>query len=751
MSFGAPQSDWDHLDLVLGLTADLLPVVSNPNAIKSPLSKIQGPGKTPSHYNKRGQMVGFAEWTKYRATADDISSWSKQADYGICLQTRLTRAIDVDCGDFDEATDIEALIDAHVGFKLPVRRRSNSSKFAMLFSLPGEITKRRFKTKTEGNFVELLGTGQQIIVAGQHTSGSRYAFDGGLPNSIPELTTDQFDSLWAALHGQFGSEASVSTRAGRAPTIKRRLADANDPVGEYLEDHWTVHDVTDDGRVDVLCPWEAGHSSESGTSASSWYLANVGGFKTGHYKCLHTSCAHRTDQDFLNEIGYNAHGFDVIEVESTVSASTGAMTYSADLPQGITANLRPLKKGQTPGTEKVIACGNAVFAAIDNSNICGHGIIYDRFRDEVMITENTVDRPLHALKLNEMRWRPLRDDDYFMLKNRLERGASCSRVFEPITLEMMRQAVNHAAQYRSYDSMTQLIKSLQWDGVPRIDTFLRDFMGAEDTPYTRAISRYYWSALAGRALVPGVKADMVPIAVGKQGARKTTLIRSIAPTKDMFVELDLSKSDADLARDMRGKIVGELGEMKGFSAKMIEHIKSFITREKEEWTPKFKEFTTRYLRRCILFGTTNENEPLPADATGQRRWLPFIMPDEAKCSVEQLEAIRDQLWAEAAQLFETSGVAWQDAERLAPIEHKHYEKEDSWTEHLRSYIFTGEMGEPAPIDEPNGLKLVSVITNGLCIPVKEINRNTEVRVANCLRALGLKNVTRKQGKVWVRG
>lgn len=750
MAFGAPQSDWDHFDLVLGLTHDLLPVVSDPTAEISPLSKMKDKGKTPSHFNRSGQVTGFPEWTKYRATADDVTKWSRNDRLGIALQTRRVRAIDVDISDFDESVDVEAFIESK-GFKLPCRRRSNSSKFLLAFTLPGDYTKRRFKTHTAGNAIEFLANGQQFIACGLHPSGVPYEWPDGLPDSIPSLTPDQFEHLWAELQAKFGSEESVTMRTGMTPTKKRRLSDANDDVGEFLESHWEVFDVTDDGRVDIRCPFADGHTDGvSEGSSTSYYLAGVGGFSQGHFRCLHASCAGRKDQDFLNEIGYSAHGFDVIEVE-TVNESTGAMTYSADLPRGITANLRPLKKGQTPGTEKVIACGNAVFAAIDNSNICGHGIIYDRFRDEVMITENTVDRPLHALKLNEMRWRPLRDDDYFMLKNRLERGASCSRVFEPITLEMMRQAVNHAAQYRSYDSMTQLIKSLQWDSVPRIDTFLRDFMGAEDTPYTRAISRYYWSALAGRALVPGVKADMVPIAVGKQGARKTTLIRSIAPTKDMFVELDLSKSDADLARDMRGKIVGELGEMKGFSAKMIEHIKSFITREKEEWTPKFKEFTTRYLRRCILFGTTNENEPLPADATGQRRWLPFTMPDAAKCSVEQLEEIRDQLWAEAAQLFETSGVAWQDAERLAPQEHKHYEKEDSWTEHLRTYIFTGEMGEPAPIDEPNGLKLVSVITNGLCIPVKEINRNTEVRVANCLRALGFKNITRKQGKVWVRG
>lgn len=754
--FGAYPRDWDTFDLVLGLTADLLPVVSDPNATKSPLSKIQGPGKTPSYFNGRGQMVGLPEWTKYAATFDDVAKWSKNDRLGICLQTRQARAIDVDVGDFDEATDVEAFIDAHLGFKLPVRRRKNSTKFLMLFWLPGDMTKRRFKTKTEGNFIELLATGQQCVVAGQHTSGARYEWDGGPPEDIPPLTSEQFEALWLALHAKFGSEASVTVRNGQAPTVKRRLEDANDPIGFFLEEHWTVHNVTDDGRVDILCPWHEGHSTESGETATSWYLAGVGGFAQGHFKCLHTSCAGRTDQDFKNAIGYNSHDFEVIEVPdgdvrpARQPQETGtAVDNYLDLPKAIRDNLRPPKKDQK-NPVAVIPVANAVFAALDHAHFCGHGILYDRFRDEIMITNNVIDRPLHMLPITELDWRTLRDDDYFMLKMRLERGASFGHKFEPIAIDMVRQAVRHVAQHRSYDSLTTLVESYQWDGVCRIDTFLRDFMGAEDSPYTRAVSRYYWSALAGRALVPGVKADMVPIAVGKQGGRKTTLIRTIAPHSDMFVELDLSKNDADLARDMRGKIVGELGEMKGFSARMIEHIKSFITREREEWTPKYLEYTTKYLRRCIFFGTTNDGEPLPPDSTGNRRFLPFIVRDGVLCSVAELVAVREQLWAEAAVLFKANGVAWQDAERLAPHEHPQFEKEDSWVEHLREYLFGSEMGEPAPIDNPDGLKLINVITSGLSIPVKEVTRSIEIRVADCLRVIGLKKATRKYGKVWVR-
>lgn len=765
-TYGADLSAWTHFDLILELTDDLLPVVSNPHAVKSPLSKIAGPGKTPSIYNKQGQMAGFPEWTKYRATPADVSKWMKQPDYGICLQTRLVRAIDVDVGDFDEAIDIEAFIDARLGIKLPARRRKNSTKFLMPFILSGDLTKRRFKTKTEGNFIELLATGQQFIACGTHTSGVPYVWDGGLPDTIPEISKEEFEALWSSLHEMFGSEESITVKTGMTPTKKRKLTDANDPVGEYLEDHWTVHDVTDDGRVDILCPWHDGHSTESGISSTSWYLGGVGGFAQGHFKCLHTSCAHRTDQEFLEAIGYLTHGFDMIDIPDSeykrvendpvsppptqTDMVIGEKTeYKfGEYPATIVKNLRHDSSGKLQ-YQNVKAVANAVFAALDDASFCGHGIAYDRFRDEIMITENVVNRPLYMLKFDDLNWRPFRDDDYDMLKMRLERAASLKHAFEPIPVDMVRRLIKHVAQHRSFDSLEVWAKNLVADGKSRVDTFLIDFMGAEDTPYVRAVSRYYWTALAGRALVPGIKADMVPIAVGAQGARKTTLVRTIAPRSDMFVELDLAKSDADLARDMRGKIVGELGEMKGFSQKMIEHIKSFITREWEEWTPKYQEFVTKYLRRCVFFGTTNDDEPLPPDSTGNRRFLPFKVALGAKCSVEELAKVKDLIWAEAVQLFLANGVMWQDAERLAPGIHAEFEKEDAWTDHLREQLFAHEMGETPMAFNPDGLSMTNILRGIFDIAPKDISRKHQLDCAHALRRLGFVKKVRNSVKVWM--
>ena len=115
----------------------------------------------------------------------------------------------------------------------------------------------------------------------------------------------------------------------------------------------------------------------------------------------------------------------------------------------------------------------------------------------------------------------------------------------------------------------------------------RPTAGYSDTPYTRAVGQYLWSALAGRVLCPGVKADMVPVAVGAQGARKSTAVAAMAPAPEHFMEADLSRSDDDQARLMRGKLVIELAELNGLRTREAEHIKAFVSRTHEHWTPKY--------------------------------------------------------------------------------------------------------------------------------------------------------------------
>lgn len=315
--YGALPGEWQAWAKVSA--PDLLPVVSDPDAKISEYSKVKEPCKTPSDYNRNGEMRGFSDWTSHLASSKDIAKWESDNRLGICLQTRRFRAIDVDVTDFEESLDIEAFLLDRLGADVPIRRRSNSCKFLILVDLPGDYTKRRFEAgKTPKDAIEFLATKQQCIVTGTHNSRVRYQWErNGEPwtpsvDDIPKITADDFELLWKNLNERFGSGESVTVRAGLTPTKKRQLADINDPLVDFLDDRGWIKDIDRTGRVDITCPFESEHTSDSGDSATSYFPAGVGGIDRGHFDCKHSHCAHRTTEEFKREIGYDLAGFEVL-------------------------------------------------------------------------------------------------------------------------------------------------------------------------------------------------------------------------------------------------------------------------------------------------------------------------------------------------------------------------------------------------------------------------------------------------------
>lgn len=298
--YGAQPGEWRHFALVLGLTEDLLPVVSNPQAQISPDSKMGGVGKTPSRYNHNRLAAGIPDWTQRRTSAAQIKAWQEEPDYGICIQTRRVRALDFDITDPALAARCREFVRAR-GLRLPCRSRANSPKFLLAFETPGELYKRRIKTAH--GIIELLATGQQFIASGLHPSGVRYAWENALPDALPVLAEDDLNELWQALQDEYGIEDDTRSEA---PSKHERLAAAiaNDPVAQLLSDKGMVKRTERDGRLHITCPFEHEHTSDSGDSSTTYWPAHTGGYNYGHFHCLHAHCEDRSDQEFKDAIGY---------------------------------------------------------------------------------------------------------------------------------------------------------------------------------------------------------------------------------------------------------------------------------------------------------------------------------------------------------------------------------------------------------------------------------------------------------------
>lgn len=374
----------------------------------------------------------------------------------------------------------------------------------------------------------------------------------------------------------------------------------------------------------------------------------------------------------------------------------------------------------------VLVTMDNVTKALSVGNECGMTIGYDAFKDEIC---KSMDGGVN--------WAPFRDADYSRLRINLERIG-----FKPPTKEIVRDAVQYVAERNSFDSAQLWLNRLQWDGVPRVESFFPTYWNTVDNAYTRATGRYLWTALAGRVLDPGCKADMAPVAYGPQGARKSSGVAAIAPDPEFFTEISFGEKDNDISRKMRGRLIAELAELRGLHTKDLESIKAFIARQYEDWTPKFREFNTKFARRLVFFGTTNQQEFL-ADETGNRRWLPLAV---GEVDVDGITRDRLQLWAEGREMFLRGGVDYQEAEKLAAREHGTFMIHDSWEDAIHRWLGT----EEAPTD----ISSAAIFRDVLLMSTRETTRAHEMRLVKAMVALGYekerKMVKGVRGTFWVK-
>ena len=121
---------------------------------------------------------------------------------------------------------------------------------------------------------------------------------------------------------------------------------------------------------------------------------------------------------------------------------------------------------------------------------------------------------------------------------------------------------------------------------------------------------------------------------------------------------DLKKlDDENVFRKMQGHLIIELSEMIATaSARSIEDIKSFISRQSDIYKVPYETQPKDRPRQCVFGGTSNAMDTLPLDRTCNRRFMPvMVYPERAECHILDNEALSreyiEQVWAEAMEIF----------------------------------------------------------------------------------------------------
>lgn len=209
-------------------------------------------------------------------------------------------------------------------------------------------------------------------------------------------------------------------------------------------------------------------------------------------------------------------------------------------------------------------------------------------------------------------------------------------------------AVTKAVDDRSYHPIREFLDTLpDWDGVERVDTLLIDYLGAEDTPYVRAVTRKELCAAYCRVYHPGIKFDSMIVLNGDQGIGKSTLIAKLGG--EWYSDsLNLSDmNDKTAAEKLQGYWIMEIGELAGMRKADLDKVKAFISRQDDKYRASFGRRVTPHPRQCVFFGTTNSQNGYLRDITGNRRYWNVKVPGNGKYKPWDMDADTvKQVWAE---------------------------------------------------------------------------------------------------------
>ncbi|QCE34667.1 hypothetical protein FAI40_04495 [Acetobacteraceae bacterium] len=125
--------------------------------------------------------------------------------------------------------------------------------------------------------------------------------------------------------------------------------------------------------------------------------------------------------------------------------------------------------------------------------------------------------------------------------------------------------------------------------------------------------------------------------------------------------------DKDACIELLGKWGIEFCELEALRKASYNSAKSFISREIDNYRLPHATYAEDFPRRCVLIGTSNEDEFLK-DPTGNRRFMPIQI--SKPLNYKWLEVNRDQLWAEAFAIFQENPAfeTWEPAYLKEEIE-----------------------------------------------------------------------------------
>ena len=238
----------------------------------------------------------------------------------------------------------------------------------------------------------------------------------------------------------------------------------------------------------------------------------------------------------------------------------------------------------------------------------------------------------------------------------------------------------------SYHPIRDYLDSLTWDGVPRLERLIIDYIGAEDTELNRAMTRKHFTAAVARVFEPGCKYDYCLILTGPEGAGKSTLLGKMGGK--WFNDSITTTEGKEGMEQLRRAWIIEMGELAGIKRSEVETVKAYLSKRVDIYRAAYGRRTTEHPRQCVFCGTTNETAFLKGDTGNRRFWVMEVIPSLRKHTdwLQALDRDRDQLWAEARHYYKRGERLYLSQELEAQAKQRQQEYNDNNDDPLEAML-----------------------------------------------------------------
>jgi putative DNA primase/helicase len=318
----------------------------------------------------------------------------------------------------------------------------------------------------------------------------------------------------------------------------------------------------------------------------------------------------------------------------------------------------------------------------------------------------------------------------------------------------LRAGVRMAARLCRYNPVLDLIRAEVWDGVDRLEHWMADCLGVEDRAYTRLVGACFIKGMVNRALNPGCKFDYMLILKGPQGAKKSTVFRTLAAP--WFTDNAIKMGDKDSLMAMQSIWLAESSELESMNKSETNAIKQFLSASEDLFRPPYGAQMVKRPRHAVFGGTTNA-ETFLKDVTGDRRFWPL---EVGELNLEALQAQRLQLFAEALHKLQSDDAEQrrtypnrQEEHDLIFPEQERFKVTDVWEDILYDYVNRttphrhDDPKLPVPAKRPF-FSTRELFEHALQIKADRIDggKNMETRIGNCMRSIGFDKYRESSGE-----